>query len=107
MTTPQTPKKPKSPKRKIVEEKQELQKVGNELCIMRRIKRLNSKKGDVELQECKEDDEVKIEDRILRQNDLSLKGKYEQMINKQYYKGIIMDKYKMEKMFHDEIAQTI
>ena len=107
LTTPQTPKKPKSPKRKIVEEKQELQKVGNELCIMRRIKRLNSKKGDVELQECKEDDEVKIEDRILRQNDLSLKGKYEQMINKQYYKGIIMDKYKMEKMFHDEIAQTI
>ena len=59
------------------------------------------------MQKCKEYDEVKIEDRILRQNDLSLKGKYEQMINKQYYKGIIMDKYKMEKMFHDEIAQTI
>ena len=46
LTTPQTPKKPKSPKRKIVEEKQELQKLGNELCIMRRIKRLNSKKGE-------------------------------------------------------------
>ena len=94
-------------KPKIVEEKQELQQVGNEICIMRKIKRLDSKKDECEYTECKDDDEVKIEDRILRQNNLTLKGKYDQMINKENYKGIIMDKYKMEKILHEQISQTL
>ena len=100
-------KSPKKEKKTIVEEEQELAKVGNDLCIMRKIKRMNSQTNNIEYTECKENDEVKIDNRVLRQNDLSLKGKYDQMINQNYYKGIILDKYKMEKMFHDQITQTI
>ena len=51
----------------------------------------------------KGNDEVKIDNRMLSTNGLSLQGSYEKVISFDLYKGIVDDKRKIEKSFHDEI----
>ena len=81
------------PKKK--ESNDELLKIGNEIGII--------KKEGKEAKIMKGNDEVKIDNRMLSTNGLSLQGSYEKVISFDLYKGIVDDKRKIEKSFHDEI----
>jgi hypothetical protein len=70
----------------------ELLKIGNEIGIVKKDGKI--KKGE---------DEVNIENRMLSKNGLILQGNYEKVISFDLYKGIVDDKRKIEKIFHDEI----
>ena len=77
------------------ESNDELLKIGNEIGII--------KKEGKEAKIMKGNDEVKIDNRMLSTNGLSLQGSYEKVISFDLYKGIVDDKRKIEKSFHDEI----
>lgn len=91
--------KQKSLTKKTLPKKQksndELLKIGNEIGII--------KKDGKEAKIMKGNDEVKIDNRMLSTNGLSLQGSYEKVISFDLYKGIVDDKRKIEKSFHDEI----
>ena len=74
------------------QKKDELLKIGNEIGIVKKDGKI--KKGE---------DEVNIENRMLSKNGLILQGNYEKVISFDFYKGIVDDKRKIEKIFHDEI----
>ena len=77
------------------ESNDELLKIGNEIGII--------KKEGKEAKIMKGNDEMKIDNRMLSTNGLSLQGSYEKVISFDLYKGIVDDKRKIEKSFHDEI----
>jgi K+/H+ antiporter YhaU regulatory subunit KhtT len=98
------PNSPTSPNNK--NEEQDFHIVGGELCILKKIKH-HQDETKFQLQDVKDTDEITIDNRALRQNNLKFKGKYEQVISKDNYKDIITEKYKLERMFHNQIANTI
>lgn len=71
----------------------ELLKIGNEIGII--------KKDGTKI--IKGEEEVNIDNRMLSKNGLILQGNYEKVISFDLYKGIVDDKRKIEKIFHDEI----
>ena len=84
-------------KQKSLKKKQnkndKLLKIGNEIEII--------KKDGTKI--IKGEEEVNIENRMLSKNGLILQGNYEKVISFDLYKGIVDDKRKIEKIFHDEI----
>ena len=85
-------------------ENDELWKVGKEIGIRKKIV-FNTKteiKNDFE-----EFEEINIEDKILKLNDLKLEGNYTKVTSYDYYKNVLGDKKKIEKNFRNEILKLI
>ena len=86
-------------------ESDELWKVGNEIGIRKRIK-INS--NTTEIKDKLEDlEEIKIEDRTLKLNDLKLEGNYTKVTSYDVYKNIVEKKKKLELNFRQQITKLI
>ena len=86
-------------------ESDELWKVGNEIGIRKRIK-INS--NTTEIKDKLEDlEEIKIEDRTLKLNDLKLEGNYTKVTSYDVYKSIVEKKKKLELNFRKQITKLI
>ncbi len=85
------------------EENDELWKVGNELGIRKRII-FNSKTEKVK-DNLDDYEEIKIEDRMLKLNDLRIEGNYTKVTSYDVYKSIVNNKKKIEKNFREQIMK--
>ncbi len=84
-------------------EQDELWKVGKEIQIRKRII-FDSKR--TELKDNIEDfEEIKIEDRTLKLNDLKLEGNYTKVTSFDVYKNIVEKKKKIESNFREQISK--
>ena len=85
-------------------ENDELWKVGKEIGIRKKIV-FNTK---TEIKHNFEDfEEINIEDKVLKLNDLKLEGNYTKVTSYDYYKNVLGDKKKIEKNFRNEILKLI
>ena len=84
----------------IINQKDELWKVGNELGIRKKI--VSSTKTEIK-NDIEEEEEIKIDNKILKFNNLKLEGNYNKVISFDVYKGILHEKKKIEKNYRDEI----
>ena len=83
------------------EENDELWKVGNELGIRKRII-FNSKTEKVK-DNLDDYEEIKIEDRMLKLNDLRIEGNYTKVTSYDVYKSIVNNKKKIEKISENKL----
>ena len=84
-------------------ENDELWKVGNELGIRKRII-FNSKTEKIK-DNLDDYEEIKIEDRMLKLNDLRIEGNYTKVTSYDVYKRIVNNKKKIEKNFREQIMK--
>ena len=84
-------------------ENDELWKVGNELGIRKRII-FNSKTEKIK-DNLEDYEEIKIEDRMLKLNDLRIEGNYTKVTSYDVYKSIVNNKKKIEKNFREQIMK--
>ena len=84
-------------------ENDELWKVGNELGIRKRII-FNSKTEKIK-DNLDDYEEIKIEDRMLKLNDLRIEGNYTKVTSYDVYKSIVNNKKKIEKNFREQIMK--
>jgi len=77
----------------IIKQNDELWKVGNELKIRKRI--IHNTK--TEIKDNEELEEIKIENKMLKFNNLKLEGNYNKVISFDVYKGIVNEKKKKKK----------
>ena len=90
-------------KNSIIKQNDELWKVGNELKIRKRI--IHNTK--TEIKEHEELEEINIENKMLRLNNLKLEGNYNKVISFDVYKGIVTEKKKIEKNYREEIINLL
>ena len=84
-------------------EQDELWKVGKEIKIRKRII-FDSKRTELK-DNIEEFEEIKIEDRTLKLNDLKLEGNYTKVTSFDVYKNIVEKKKKIESNFRDQISK--
>ena len=87
----------------IIKQNDELWKVGNELKIRKRI--IHNTK--TEIKDNEELEEIKIENKMLKFNNLKLEGNYNKVISFDVYKGIVNEKKKIEKNYREEIFDLL
>ncbi len=90
-------------KNSIIKQNDELWKVGNELKIRKRI--IHNTK--TEIKDHEELEEINIENKMLRLNNLKLEGNYNKVISFDVYKGIVTEKKKIEKNYREEIINLL
>ena len=84
-------------------EKDELWKVGREIQIRKRII-FDSKRTQIK-DNIEEFEEIKIEDRTLKLNDLKLEGNFTKVTSFDVYKNIVEKKKKIESSFREQISK--
>ena len=84
-------------------EQDELWKVGKEIKIRKRII-FDSKRTELK-DNIEEFEEIKIEDRTLKLNDLKLEGNYTKVTSFDVYKNIVEKKKKIESNFREQISK--
>ncbi len=87
----------------IIKQNDELWKVGKELKIRKRI--IHDTK--TEIKDNEELEEINIENKILKLNNLKLEGNYNKLISFDVYKGIVNEKKKIEKNYREEIIKLL
>lgn len=81
---------------------EELYQIGNEIAIRKKISS-NMLSGGQYNTLIDNDEEISIQNRILKQNNLKLEGKYQKVVSSEYYKEIVKNKNILEKAYRKEI----
>ena len=89
----------------ILKKENELMLVGNELGIRKKIIRID--KSSETSHDIKTFEEINVENKMLKRNDLKLEGNYENIISFDVYKDIVDDKRKIEVSYRKQIIELI